>query len=520
MNHQYNPTMSWASTSTGEDQDVYSLLSNPGHRTPAVNASTLAAYSRSAKSIPDLLAYRQERGIDGAEVTDKIVSSYNHPSVMGLGHLYVAMENIDCITAMQYFNRHHLQDGQERSTRFQNFTKGGRKYAPCPLPAHRDGYHAILDYWLDGLEHFYPLVREYLQQRFDVDDKEPALNPRTLDCVRYLVPMGVSTNVGAVQSGREWSKWISDLRTMGQLELADAMETVLRHGWDGYVPEGDVLIRYTEPKENPIQELVDSIRIPHGSGTCWDTDNPLDITDTFDVVRPGDATWWQAVDPLLVHLYLLRYPHLRHLNVRSKHFIENLDTHVPSEEVVAQAMATYNWKHEPGPIASNGALGIHGMMDLGSAKDLNRHRSVDAFIPLLHSEHHMGQELLNNTFSIHPYLVGTPLGQRMSEYMEEGYRRIRWWSQVAYYPNGATTAFNRALKNLLPHGHCTPYVFYGKPASFMTYICDLRVRPGGHMAYRQLAHAWAECIAKQWPLWRYKVPAAPTFSRGEFIDRT
>lgn len=516
MNHQYNPQMSWASASTGEDQDVYSLLSNPGHRTPAVNASTLAAYSRSAKSIPDLLADRQERGIDGAEVTDKIISGYNHPSVMGLGHLYVAMENVDVLTEMHFFNWHHLQDGQARSTRFQNFTKGGRKYAPCPLPAHSDGYHAILDYWLDGLEHFYPLVREYLQQRFDVSDKEPALNPRTLDCVRYFVPLGISTNVGAVQSGREWSKWIADLRSMGQLELADAMETVLRHGWDGYVPEGDVLIRYTEPKDNPIQELVDAVGTPHGAGTCWDTDTPIDITNTFDVVRPGDVTWWGGADPLMVHLYLLRYPHLRHLNIKSKQFME-ADT--LNEKVVAEAMATYNWKHEPGPIASNGALGIQGMADVGSLKDLLRHRSVDAFIPLLHTEHYMGQELLNSSFSIHPYLVGTPLGEQMSEYMEEGYKRIRWWSQAAHH-NSDKAAFNRALKNLLPHGHCTPYVFYGKPASFMTYICDLRVRPGGHMAYRQLAHAWAEGIAKQWPLWRYKVPPAPTYSREEFIDRT
>jgi hypothetical protein len=298
------------------------------------------------------------------------------------------------------------------------------------------------------------------------------------------------------------------------------METVLRYGWDGYVPEGDVLIRYTEPKDNPIQELVDAIRTPHGAGTCWDTHTPMNITDTFYVVRPADVTWWGGADPLLVHLYLLRYPHLRHLNVRSKHFMEHPDTHTPSEDVVAQAMSTYNWKHEPGPIASNGALGIHGMADLGTLKDLNRHRSVDAFIPLLHSEHHMKQELLaGGIFSIHPYLVGTPLGEQVSEYMEEGYKRIRWWSQTAYYDSD-TGPFNRALKNLLPHGHCTPYIFYGKPSSFMTYICNLRVRPGGHMAYRQLAHAWAVQIAKQWPLWRYKVPPCPEFSREEFIDRT
>lgn len=519
MNHQYNPDLGVAYATTDQGQTVTSLLCHPGTRTPAVHASSLAAFSRSAKTILELLADRKEKGVDGAEVTDKIVSSYNHPSVMGLGHLYVAMENVDVFTEMHFFNWHHLQDGQARSTRFQSFTKGGRRYAPCPLPAHSDGYHAILDYWLDGLEHFYPLVREYLQQRFDVDPKEPALNPRTLDCVRYLVPLGISTNVGAVQSGREWSKWISDLRIMGQLDLADAMETVLRHGWDGYVPEGDVLIRYTESKDNPIQELVDGIRTPHGAGTCWDTDNPIDIRHTFDVVRPGDVTWWGGADPLMVHLYLLRYPHLRHLNVRSKQFMEHPD--VLGEEVVAQAMVTYNWKHEPGPIASNGALGIHGMADVGSLKDLLRHRSVDAFIPILHSEHHMGQELLaGGTFSIHPYLVGTPLGEQMSDYMEEGYRRIRWWSQTAYYPQGTTTAFNRALKNLLPHAHCTPYIFYGKPSSFMTYICDLRVRPGGHMAYRQLAHAWAVDIAKQWPLWRYKVPPRPEFTREEFIDRT
>ncbi|WOL31356.1 hypothetical protein [Microcoleus phage My-WqHQDG] len=503
MQNNYDRDMGWAFSTTSKGQTVYSLLANPGTRTPAINASTLAAYSRSAKSIPELLAQRKEKGVDGAEVIDKIISTYNHPSVMGLGHLSVAMEGVDCITSMQFFYNHHLQDGQERSTRFQNFSKG-RQYAPCPIEDANGEYCRVLDYWLDGFEYFYPKVEKFLKGVFEVDDTCPALNPRTLDCVRYLVPMGISTSVGAIQNGREWSKYISYLHTNGQVELAQAMELLLKDGWDGYTPEGDVLIKYTEEWDSPIQSLADKVH--GGCTTYWDIGTPIDIVNTFQVMRPGDMEYFQGADPLLVHLHLLNHPHCNNGVIHD-------------DAGVAEGLEAYSWKHEMGPIGSSGLVGIHGMADLGTLKDLNRHRSSPAFMPILHSEGNVQVELEQGAYTIHPYLVGTYIGDEMCSYIENGYKMVRAYIHMIDL-SCSDKLRNRTIKNLLPHAHVTPYVFYGSASTFMTYICNLRVRPGGHMAYRLLVQAWAQEIASKWLLWSELVPDKPTFSRAEFMDRS
>lgn len=483
------------------------------------------------------MRYRDGKGIDAGEVLNRIISTYNHDSVRGLGHLSVAMEGIDCITAMQFFYNHHIQDGQERSTRYQDFTKkdrrslelhstgtarpvasneGGRKYAPCPSTTGVNEYYNILDYWLDGVEYFTPLVREYLKERFQVDDSCPALTCRTLDCVRYLIPMGISTNVGAIQNGREWSKWIGTLRNLGQGSLAIAIETLLRDGWEGYAPEGDVLIRHTEDWGAPVTELMGSVVIPdyydmigntpviYPSAQRWELN--VDITQTYRVTSPGHREYFQHADPLLVHLYLLKHPRVSMCD------LDGVGT--------GAILKVYNWKHEMGPLGSSGAIAIHGMADIGTLKDLNRHRSCSTFIPLLHPEGNVLEELEGSPWSMHPYLVHTPIGGDMQTYLENGYDKVRYWYKA--------NLDNRACKNLLPHAHLTPYVFYGSPATFMTYIANLRVRPGGHMAYRLLVHAWAESIAKGWPIWAECVPPKPvvdsmhngTSSRDEFIDRT
>lgn len=532
MNHNhYDPELGIASVTTTEGQIVYSLLCNPGTRTPAVNASTLAAYSRSSRSIPELLAYRKDKSISAEEVLDRVISDYNHDSVRGLGHLSVAMEGIDCITAMQFFYNHHLQDGQERSTRYQNYIKGGRQYAPYPMSDTSLGlcptavgtsttdsacYYEILDYWLDGYEYFYPLVKDYLANRFEVDSKHTALVPRTLDCVRYLIPMGVSTSVGAIQSGREWSKWISTLSNNMQADLSNALTTLMKRGWDGYVPEGDILIRLGSGESADVLGMVNAVYgcRPY-SIEPWDVTLP--IIENFYVTTPGGVNYFNGADPLLIHLHLLKHPSRKAGPLRCGDELQGL-------------LAAYNWKNEIGPLGSGSNVVVHGVADIGTIKDLQRHRTLPSFIPLLHSEMNISQDLQGESYTIHPYLIGTPIGQEMLAYMSVGYEKIRQWMQylrlssVVYQSSKEyrerDTLESRTIKNLLPHGHVTPYIFYGTPYTFMGYVADLRSKPGGHMAYRLLAQAWACEISYQWPSWGCKLPPMPTFSRDEFIDRT
>jgi hypothetical protein len=77
-------------------------------------------------------------------------------------------------------------------------------------------------------------------------------------------------------------------------------------------------------------------------------------------------------------------------------------------------------------------------------------------------------------------------------------------------------------KYLLPHAHATKYIFYG---SFddLQYTIDLRVRNGGHIAYRTLVYEWLRKLYEKDSIWggllkRTITPKAD--DKGQFVDRS
>ena len=77
-------------------------------------------------------------------------------------------------------------------------------------------------------------------------------------------------------------------------------------------------------------------------------------------------------------------------------------------------------------------------------------------------------------------------------------------------------------KYLLPHAHSTRYCFY---ASFddLQYTINLRVKPGGHIAYRELVYSWLELLNDMDCIWSSlleSIPEPDIHSREQFLDRS
>src|SRR3954464_3624360 len=89
---------------------------------PEVQAYAMAKYSRSALSMKESL---QEISDSKAEqFLNTFYFQYGHRSIADLAHIAFAIERLSILAAIELVDEQRW-DGQERSTRYQNFKKGG-----------------------------------------------------------------------------------------------------------------------------------------------------------------------------------------------------------------------------------------------------------------------------------------------------------------------------------------------------------------------------------------------------------
>ena len=135
---------------------IYAVANVP----PEVSAYGMAKYSRSSSPLCDTLKeISQERA---ANFLDTFYFSYGHASIADLAHIVLAIEDISLLAAMTVVDE-PLWDGQERSTRYQNFVQAPY-YRPVGAPAEFDQscgqlfdfYGELLQASLEALKDRYP----------------------------------------------------------------------------------------------------------------------------------------------------------------------------------------------------------------------------------------------------------------------------------------------------------------------------------------------------------------------------
>src|SRR3954454_3230823 len=89
---------------------------------PEIQAYAMAKYSRSALSMKESL---QEISDSKAEqFLNTFYFQYGHRSIADLAHIAFAIERLSILAAIELVDEQRW-DGQERSTRYQNFKKSG-----------------------------------------------------------------------------------------------------------------------------------------------------------------------------------------------------------------------------------------------------------------------------------------------------------------------------------------------------------------------------------------------------------
>ncbi len=195
---------------------------------PEVLAYAMAKYSRSALSMRQSL---QEISSQRAEqFLNTFYFQYGHRSIADLAHVAFAVERLSLLAAIVLVDEQRW-DGQERSTRYQNFQKSGW-YLPDfgGETDTRSLYTRTVEDLFAAYNRTSSAVFAALKERVARPEEmkqeayERTLKARAFDVARYLLPLAANTSLGQIVNARTLETQVSRLLTHPVAEIRDLGE--------------------------------------------------------------------------------------------------------------------------------------------------------------------------------------------------------------------------------------------------------------------------------------------------------
>jgi thymidylate synthase ThyX len=447
----------------------------------ALIGMSLAKFSRSSDSLID----NAKSIVDAASSMEKIAVGYGHASVSGMAHINFHVEDVSILDSLKFFYSNNLVDGQERSTRYQEFDKFMAIPSTLGSNSIRNKYKDIVRTQLSNYKDMFAPTKKELASIFpSASDK--TLSIRTLDCTRYLIPLAVKTSFGAVTSSRSLAQYIKQLSSSidpVQTKLGELLLDMFTSDYESYKSECSFLIKYLDPE----------VKLNHLTGR---------LLEIHDKVKPSWAV--PENEPSVSSCFNESFSHL--LKLINPSIIEPQDMY-DYEELIGDILSLYSHHDECPSYLKEGLMSVYGFLDIGSIKDLNRHRSIHKLVPFFHESTSMFHELvtrpLNKRFFICPYLNYNsellPLSEEYYSLLKDTYKQIEEWYLEASQEIGAYA--DLYAKRLVPQAHATTFVYSGSYPEF-NYLTSLRNGNGGHIQYRMTAYSMLKSLKDQSPVFK------------------
>ena len=192
---------------------------------PEVLAYAMAKYSRSALSMRESLAEISRQKAE--QFLNTFYFQYGHRSIADLAHIAFAVERLSLLAAIVLVDEQRW-DGQERSTRYQNFIKSGW-YLPDFGPDLESAqlYSKAVTDLFDAYQRTTAAVLEALRRRVPCPEAmkpeayERTLKARAFDVARYLLPLATNTSLGQIVNARTLETQVSRLLSHPAAEVRD-----------------------------------------------------------------------------------------------------------------------------------------------------------------------------------------------------------------------------------------------------------------------------------------------------------
>ena len=192
---------------------------------PEVLAYAMAKYSRSALSMRESLAEISAQRAE--QFLNTFYFQYGHRSIADLAHIALAVERLSLLAAIVLVDEQRW-DGQERSTRYQNFLKSGW-YMPDfgEDAASAQLYAETVDGLFGAYQRTTAAVLEALRERvarpetMKPEAYERTLKARAFDVARYLLPLATNTSLGQIVNARTLETQVSRLLSHPAAEVRE-----------------------------------------------------------------------------------------------------------------------------------------------------------------------------------------------------------------------------------------------------------------------------------------------------------
>jgi len=192
---------------------------------PEVLAYAMAKYSRSALSMRESLAEISAQRAE--QFLNTFYFQYGHRSIADLAHIAFAVERLSLLAAIVLVDETRW-DGQERSTRYQNFMKSGWYFPDFGGDAASGKLYAET---VEGLFAAYQrttaAVLDALRERvarpeaMKPESYERTLKARAFDVARYLLPLATNTSLGQIVNARTLETQVSRLLSHPAAEVRE-----------------------------------------------------------------------------------------------------------------------------------------------------------------------------------------------------------------------------------------------------------------------------------------------------------
>ncbi|MGA7107481.1 MAG: FAD-dependent thymidylate synthase [Terracidiphilus sp.] len=182
---------------------------------PEVLAYAMAKYSRSALSMRESLTEISSQRAE--QFLNTFYFQYGHRSIADLAHIAFAVERLSLLAAIVLVDEQRW-DGQERSTRYQNFLKSGWFFPEFGADeASGRLYATTVENLFATYQRTTAAVQDALRQRvacpesMKPDAYERTLKARAFDVARYLLPLATNTSLGQIVNARTLETQVSRL---------------------------------------------------------------------------------------------------------------------------------------------------------------------------------------------------------------------------------------------------------------------------------------------------------------------
>jgi thymidylate synthase ThyX len=493
---------------------------------PEILAFAMAKYSRSALSMRESLTEISSQRAE--QFLNTFYFQYGHRSIADLAHIAFAVERLSLLAAVVLVDETRW-DGQERSTRYQNFLESGFYFPDFASDAASASLYAqTIESLFAAYQRVSAAVLDLLRRRvprpedLKPESYERTLRARAFDVARYLLPLATNTSLGQIVSARTLETQVcrllshpaAEIRLLGQKlreaatgpawnlngraaqafveklstlqdESAPALAAEAAALFTREVRTAPTLVKYAQPSQYLIRTQAELTQ----AAAELLKDQPPAAAPLVDLVERTESLEVELASTLL-------YSACHHSFRQIRDFLSGLPA-ARSAEIVELGLR-HRGKHDETLRAfqAGAALRFDLLMDIGGFRDLHRHRRCTQIIQgltALHGYETPGPGDLPASAESRPDILDE--AGVLADYREAVAAAHVAASVIASSP--APEAAQSALY-LLPLATRIRALFKMDFAEAQ-YIAELRSGPAGHFSYRRVAWEMFLKLQRQHP---------------------